>query len=148
MSLAGLGRKVAVVNLDPGNDALPYECALDVASLITVADAMRWLHLGPNGATLYCMEYLLENSDWLAAGLGRLRADGAYVLFDCPGQTELYTHHSAVSQLFARLDCRLAAVYLVDATCCAAPTRFVSAALSALSAMLQVGVRVRVMVGC
>jgi Conserved hypothetical ATP binding protein len=26
-------RKVAVINLDPANDALPYECAVDVADL-------------------------------------------------------------------------------------------------------------------
>jgi GPN-loop GTPase len=28
------GRKVAVVNLDPANDALPYEAAIDVSGLV------------------------------------------------------------------------------------------------------------------
>ncbi len=41
--------------------------------------------LGPNGALVYCMEYLLENSDWLKERLLEL-GPAAYVLFDCPGQ--------------------------------------------------------------
>lgn len=44
--------------------------------------------LGPNGALVYCMEYLEQNLDWL---LGRLdavtREKGVrYLLFDFPGQ--------------------------------------------------------------
>lgn len=44
--------------------------------------------LGPNGALVYCMEYLEQNVDWL---LGRLeavtRGKGVrYLLFDFPGQ--------------------------------------------------------------
>ena len=44
-----LGRKVAVVNLDPANDALPYECAIDVAELVSLEVVMQSMHLGPNG---------------------------------------------------------------------------------------------------
>ena len=34
--LGGLKRKVAVVNLDPANDALRYEAAVDVAELVSL----------------------------------------------------------------------------------------------------------------
>lgn len=40
--------------------------------------------LGPNGAMLYCMEYLEENFDWLVDQLAKL--DGAYFIFDVAGQ--------------------------------------------------------------
>jgi hypothetical protein len=39
--------------------------------------------------------------DWLEKGLSELGED--YVLFDCPGQVELYTHHSSLRNIFFRL---------------------------------------------
>ena len=39
--------------------------------------------------------------DWLEKGLTELGED--YVLFDCPGQVELYTHHSSLRNIFFRL---------------------------------------------
>lgn len=45
---------------------------------------MREEGLGPNGAMLYCMEYLEQNLDWLVDGLKEL--DGDYFVFDVPGQ--------------------------------------------------------------
>ena len=47
--LGGLKRKVAVVNLDPANDALRYEAAVDVAELVSLENVQRELGLGPNG---------------------------------------------------------------------------------------------------
>ena len=82
--LRGTGRPVALVNLDPANDTLPFAADLELAELVTVPDVMRELRLGPNGALLYCLEYLETNMDWL---LRRLAALGdSYILFDFPGQ--------------------------------------------------------------
>lgn len=100
--LGKLGRKVAVVNLDPANEALPYTCAVDISELVTLDDVMEGLKLGPNGGLLYCMEYLEANHDWLEDKL-RLHHD-CYFLFDCPGQVELYTHQSSVKSIFAQLE--------------------------------------------
>ena len=99
--LTSLGRKVAVVNLDPANDILPYEAAVDIADLITVSDVMDKLKLGPNGGLVYCMEYLEKNVDWLKTKLTALT--GQYVLFDCPGQVELFTHHNSMRNIVALL---------------------------------------------
>ncbi len=46
--LTALKRPVSVVNLDPANDTLPYDCAVDLRELITVSDVMKELELGPN----------------------------------------------------------------------------------------------------
>ena len=82
--LTGTGRPVALVNLDPANDTLPRPADLDLSELVTVTDVMRELRLGPNGALLYCLEFLEKNMDWL---LKRLAALGdKYILFDFPGQ--------------------------------------------------------------
>lgn len=40
--------------------------------------------LGPNGALVFCLEFLLENLDWLQENLDEIPEDG-YLLFDCPG---------------------------------------------------------------
>ncbi|KAF8024643.1 hypothetical protein BT93_F1730 [Corymbia citriodora subsp. variegata] len=44
-----IGRKVAVINLDPANDMLPYECAVNIEELIKLSDVMMEHSLGPNG---------------------------------------------------------------------------------------------------
>ncbi|KAL7062795.1 hypothetical protein AAHC03_0845 [Spirometra sp. Aus1] len=99
--LLQLGRNVAVVNLDPANDTLPYTCAVDLKDLIRLDEVMQSLHLGPNGGLLYCMEYLYKNRDWLADRLTKLKRDSpkTYVLFDCPGQVELYCVNGAFRKL-------------------------------------------------
>ncbi|NWU43212.1 GPN2 GTPase, partial [Hylia prasina] len=137
--LGRLGRSVAVVNLDPANEALPCPCALDIAELVTLPDVMASLGLGPNGGLIYCMEYLEANADWLRDRLQALR--GHYVLFDCPGQVELYTHHQALKNVFAQLakwNFRLAAVHLVDSHYCTDPGKFISVLCTSLSTMLHV----------
>ena len=97
-----LNRPIAVVNLDPANDNIPYPCAVDISSLITLQDVMREHGLGPNGGMLYCMEYLEANFDWLEEQLGELGPE-AYVLIDLPGQVELSTNHDSVKNITQRL---------------------------------------------
>jgi GTPase SAR1 family protein len=100
--LSALNRPISVINLDPANDHLPYPCALDISSLITLQDVMDEHGLGPNGAMLYCMEYLEANFDWLEKGLEELGKD-AYVLFDLPGQVELSTNHDSLKRIVENL---------------------------------------------
>jgi hypothetical protein len=47
--LTAIGRKTAIINLDPANDLLPYTPAVDVADLVDLEAVMDDLHLGPNG---------------------------------------------------------------------------------------------------
>ena len=97
-----LERPISIVNLDPANDNIPYPCAIDITSLITLQDAMDAHGLGPNGAMLYCMEYLEANLDWLEARLNKLGPE-AYVLFDIPGQVELGTIHPSLKRIIQTL---------------------------------------------
>ena len=96
-------------------------------------------HLGPNGGFIYCMDYLEANLDWLDAAISQ-HAD-TYLLFDCPGQVELYTVHAAfkriVEHLQQKLEIQLCAVNLVDSIYCCHPHNFLSALLVSLTSMLQ-----------
>ena len=89
-----LSRPISIVNLDPANDDIPYPCAIDLSSLITLKDVMEEHGLGPNGGMLYCMEYLDENFDGLEERLCKLGLE-AYVLCDLPGQVELSNEHES-----------------------------------------------------
>ena len=100
--LNAIGRKSSVINLDPANDSTAYPCALDIRSLITLEEIMAKDELGPNGGVLYALEEVEVNVDWLEDGLKEL-GDEEYLLFDCPGQVELFTHHSALRNIFFRL---------------------------------------------
>ena len=95
------GQECKIVNLDPANEDLPYECDIDISELITLQDAMEKLNLGPNGSLIYCMEFLEKNLEWLQGRLEKFR--GHYFMFDCPGQVELYTHHSSVRNIAIQL---------------------------------------------
>lgn len=99
--LQASGRSVSIVNLDPANNRLLYECDVDISELITLEDAMDNLNLGPNGGLVYCMEFLDKNIEWLHTKLNHL--PGNYVLLDCPGQVELFTHHSSVKNVAKKL---------------------------------------------
>ncbi|GJP57187.1 hypothetical protein CLOM_g16218 [Closterium sp. NIES-68] len=135
-----LGRKVAVINMDPANDRLPYECAVNIEELIRLEDVMSQHGLGPNGGLVYCMDYIDKNFDWLLKKLKSLEKDH-YFLFDFPGQVELFTLHSSAQNIIKRLTdqmhYRLAAVHLVDAHLCSEPHKYVSALLLSLQAMLH-----------
>ncbi|CDS41311.1 GPN loop GTPase 2 [Echinococcus multilocularis] len=154
--LAELGRRVVVVNLDPANEELPYSCEVDLRDLITLDDVMEALQLGPNGGLLYCMEYLYANRQWLFERLRPFRQQSVktYLIFDCPGQVELYCNNTAFRKLLtflthtptsnssltdpsAGLGLRLAAVHLVDSHYCTDAGKFISVLLTSLVAMLQ-----------
>ncbi|XP_047267081.1 GPN-loop GTPase QQT1 isoform X2 [Capsicum annuum] len=64
-----------------------------------------------------------------------------YLLFDFPGQVELFFLHenakNMIMELIKKLDLRLTAVHLVDAHLCSDPGKYVSALLLSLSTMLH-----------
>ncbi|KAJ5083419.1 hypothetical protein N7456_012846 [Penicillium angulare] len=136
--LGAIGRKCSIVNLDPANDKTSYPCTVDVRDLVTLEEIMDEDHLGPNGATLYALEELEENYSWLEDGLKELGDD--YVLFDCPGQVELFTHHSSLRNIFYRiqkLGYRLIVIHLVDSYTLTLPSMYISGLLLSLRTMLQ-----------
>ena len=136
--LQSTGRSCVIFNLDPANDALPYEPDVDIRELISLEAAAVECELGPNGALVYCLEYLEANLDWLLDKLSSV--SNSYVLLDMPGQVELYTHHGsvrAVMHALAKQNHRFTAVHLVDAHHCSDPAKFISVLLVTLSTMVQ-----------
>eukprot|EP00730_Choanoeca_flexa_P002009 TRINITY_DN10876_c0_g2_i5.p1 TRINITY_DN10876_c0_g2~~TRINITY_DN10876_c0_g2_i5.p1 ORF type:complete len:271 (+),score=62.50 TRINITY_DN10876_c0_g2_i5:105-917(+) len=133
-------RSAHAINLDPAAEVFDYPVAWDVRDVISVDDVSEALHFGPNGGLVYCMEFLLQNLDVLDEVLSY---DDDYLLIDCPGQIELYTHLPLMRQLvqhLVSLDFKVVAMYLLDAQFIDDPAKFFSGTLSAMSAMLQLEV--------
>ncbi|XP_078039241.1 GPN-loop GTPase 3 [Augochlora pura] len=137
---ANEGKVVEVVNLDPAAEFFDYEPLVDIRELIQLDDAMEddELRFGPNGGLVFCMEYLLENSAWLEEKLGDV--DDDYIIFDCPGQIELYTHMTVIRQLITvlqNLNFRMCGIFLVDSQFMIDGSKFLSGTMAALSVMIN-----------
>lgn len=134
-----LRRSCRVVNLDPAAESFAYECEIDVRDLISVDDVMEELDYGPNGGLVYAMEHIGDNLSWLEDQLGEY-CDDDYFIFDCPGQIELYSHMSVMRELvdaIQNLDFRIAGVYCIDINFIEDSPKYLSGALAALTAMVN-----------
>jgi GTPase SAR1 family protein len=135
-------RSCFYVNLDPAADDFAYEPDLDIKDLISLEDVMEEMSLGPNGGLIYCFEFLLENLDFLTTALEPL-SEEYLILFDLPGQIELYTHIPLLPRLvqhlgrMGSLNISLCATYLLEATFVIDKAKFFAGTLSAMSAMIM-----------
>lgn len=136
--MQSIGRRAHIVNLDPAAEPTEYEFTIDIRDLILLQDVMEEMDLGPNGGLVYCFEFLLNNLDWLDEEIGDYNDE--YLIFDCPGQIELYTHvpvlPTIVKHLQTSLNFNLCATYLLEAPFIIDSSKFFSGALSAMSAMI------------
>lgn len=104
--LTAIGRPVHIINLDPAVPEPPYPCSINITELITLESVMEEYNLGPNGAMLYCIEFLEANFDWLVERLDDVLAEeggNGYVVFDTPGQAELWTNHDSLKKVIEKL---------------------------------------------
>mmetsp|Transcript_2175 Transcript_2175/g.3800 ORF Transcript_2175/g.3800 Transcript_2175/m.3800 type:complete len:188 (+) Transcript_2175:205-768(+) len=132
---------------------MQYQCDIDIRDLISLEDVMKpvksegedeegdpgGLGLGPNGAMLYCMEFLEQNVDWLVGQI--LEKDCSYFLIDMPGQVELYTNHQSVSNVISRLyekvGLQCCAAHLVDASYLMDVHKYLSACTLSMTAQIS-----------
>eukprot|EP00948_MAST-09A_sp_MAST-9A-sp1_P003995 g3995.t1 len=147
---AMIKRNAAVINLDPAvaDTSIPYVLGGDIRELISLEDAMDEMSFGPIGGLLFCMEYLTGTTDgqqWLEETIDAVTGstDDAYVIFDLPGQIELYTHLDVMNriiELLNRMNFKICSVYLIDSSFALYATKLMSAMLTALSAMVKLEV--------
>tara|TARA_B110000444_G_scaffold250921_1_gene278048 strand:+ start:249 stop:1322 length:1074 start_codon:yes stop_codon:yes gene_type:complete len=138
-----LGRPHKIINLDPGNDIHDnenYECAVDISDLVCLENVQEELNLGPNGAMMYCLEYLEANLDWLKEKLEPFEKE-CFLIFDLPGQVELFNLHESLKNIIGVMQnewhYRVVTVHLVDGHLCADPWKYVAALMLSLSTMLH-----------
>lgn len=136
-------RPHAIINLDPANDNPRYKCAVDIKDLVSLEKVQEETELGPNGGLVFSMEYLEENLDWLKNAIDPLIKEGKYLIFDLPGQVEIFTCHTSLLHVIQTMSTawgiHLASVQLVDSHLCTEPSKYFSSILVSLSTMLHLG---------
>lgn len=113
------------VNLDPGAIKLPYEAEIDVREWISLEEIMKEYNLGPNGAQIVCADMLALNVKELEERIGEYRAD--YIIFDTPGQLELFVFRSAGKVIVEQLGKKNSILaFLIDPSLATTPASFTS----------------------
>lgn len=135
-----LRRNIKVVNLDPAAEIFKYRCDYDIRDMVSLDDVQELMNYGPNGGLVYCMEYLIEHIDEFMEELMEC-AEDYFVLFDCPGQIELYSHLDVMTRLSKAISnggFNLCSLYCADGTFITEPSKYLSACLTSVATMTQV----------
>lgn len=86
--------------------------------------------------------YLLDNLDWLSDQLAEYNDD--YIIIDCPGQIELYTHTPLLSKFIGVLQTsynyHVCACYLLESNFVDDVNKYFAGTLSAMSSMINLEV--------
>lgn len=115
----------AIVNLDPGSEFTPYEADIDIRETISLSQIMSEFNLGPNGAQIVAADLILENTEPIETYLREL--DDYYVIFDTPGQVELFSFRPGSPLLVDKLSNGKAMVaFVTDAVLSSAPSGYIS----------------------
>ncbi|MGC8583269.1 MAG: ATP/GTP-binding protein [Thermoproteus sp.] len=130
------GYDVAVVNLDPAAEYLPYVPDVDIRERINARKIMRQFRLGPNASIIASVDMAVAEADRIKEEMGAVGAP--IVLVDTPGQMELFAFRESGSYLVKRLsDTHNVVVYVGDATYMQSPEGFATTALLALSSRIR-----------
>ncbi|HEC81168.1 MAG TPA: GTPase [Thermoplasmatales archaeon] len=121
--LRGMSEDVKCINLDPATDPV-FTAERDVRSFVKTEEIMKKHNLGINGA-------LLRSMDEALGYVRNLRSSGEYVLYDTPGQMEIFIYSSSGRKIIEKLsDKTTAGLFLMDSS-------LVTDAESFLSAIMQ-----------
>ena len=126
------------VNLDPGEENLPYEPDVDIRDWISLKEIMDTYGLGPNGAQIACADMLALNTSDIKKSIESFKTD--YVLMDTPGQLELFVFREAGKYIVKFLNPKRSIIaYLLDHALAKTASGFVSQLLLSLSTNYRLG---------
>ncbi|NPA70483.1 MAG: GTPase [Crenarchaeota archaeon] len=130
------GYDVALVNLDPAVDYLPYIADVDVRDIVSARKIAKKYKLGPNASIIAAVDTIIVNADKIREIIFSLGA--TYVLIDTPGQMEIFAFRGSGPLLISRLSAeRSAIVFVIDSVYARSPSGFVSSMLLSLSSQFK-----------
>ncbi len=131
--LKSRGYDVKCVNLDPATDPV-YRADVDVRNFVKTEEIMKKYKLGINGALIKSVDLAVEYVD-------ELRCDADYVIYDTPGQMELFIYSESgrkfVSELSDGFTC---GIFLMDMSSIKEPESFLSAVLQNVVVSLRLSI--------
>jgi hypothetical protein len=119
-----------IVNLDPGVDSLPYTPDVDIREWISLDSIMAEYNLGPNGAQVLAVDFIVNNLDNISKELYSYDSD--YAIFDTPGQLELFAFRSSSEYVYNALsENRGLLAFMIDPILASTPSGLISQLLLA-----------------
>ena len=111
---------VKCVNLDPATDPI-FDANIDIRRFVKTEDIMKRFKLGINGSLIKSMEESLKYVE-------NLDLYGDYILYDTPGQMEIFIYSQSGVKMVERLsDQTTLGLFLIDSTLVADAESFLSA---------------------
>ncbi len=118
-------QNVAVLNLDPGVENLPYNPDVDIRAFISLQDVMSKYQLGPNGALVMASDLIGDYLEEIRGEIEEISPDMLFV--DTPGQIELFAFRESGPFIANSLSEEGKAIlYLFDGPFCRNPLNYVS----------------------
>ncbi len=127
------------VNFDPAAEVIPYVPDVDVRRFINARDLMVKKGLGPNGALIASVDYLVNYVMEIKEEIEEYRSN--YALIDLPGQLEVIAFRRLGPIIIKELTsgCKSVLVFLVDVRLASDPPSSLSMALLAVSTLYRMG---------
>ncbi len=131
---------VARVNFDPAAEVLPYVPDVDVRRYVNARDLMVERGLGPNGALIASVDFLVNYVLEIKEEVEETKSN--YALVDLPGQLEVVAFRRLGPIVLKELvrGCKSVLVFLTDVRLASDPASSISVALLALSTLYRISI--------
>ena len=131
-----------MVNLDPAVLETPFGAHIDIRDTVNYREVMKQYALGPNGGILTALNLFATRFEQVLGLIGKRVAGPTppkYVLFDTPGQIEIFTWSASGQIITASLASAYPTVivYVVDTVRCRNAVSFMSNMLYACSILYK-----------
>ncbi|MCS7122265.1 MAG: ATP/GTP-binding protein [Archaeoglobaceae archaeon] len=131
--LSEKGYSVACINLDPATEPI-FKASKDVRDFVKAEEIMKKFSLGINGALMKSMQ-LIENF------AEKLKVDADFVLYDTPGQMELFIYSESGRNVVRILSDRFTvSLFLIDSSQAIEPENFIAAVMQNVIVSLRLSI--------
>ena len=128
-----------VVNLDPACMEVPFPANVDIRDTVNYKEVMKQYGLGPNGAIVTSLNLFATKFDQVLNLLEKKKGVSDYVIFDTPGQIEVFTWSASGNIITEALAAQFptVVVYVMDTVRSTNPVTFMSNMLYACSILYK-----------
>ncbi|KAI9343725.1 hypothetical protein DFJ73DRAFT_961056 [Zopfochytrium polystomum] len=128
-----------IVNLDPAVGQLPFGANIDIRDTVNYKEVMKQYNLGPNGAIVTALNLFTTKFDQVLDIIAKRSSKLDYVVFDTPGQIEIFTWSASGAIITDTLAATYPTViaYIIDTPRSTSPATFMSNMLYAVSILYK-----------
>ncbi|XP_011637229.1 GPN-loop GTPase 1 [Pogonomyrmex barbatus] len=137
-TLYNIGKPYAV-NLDPACREVPYPANIDIKDTVNYKEVMKQYNLGPNGGIVTSLNLFTTKFHQVIELINKANKEHNYVIFDTPGQIEVFTWSASGSIITEALASQFPTiiVYVMDTVKSVNPVTFMSNMLYACSILYK-----------